>query len=312
MIKDKIKGVLFGQAIADALGLGTEFMTKDEVNRYYPDGLTDYSQIIQDYHRKRWIKGSWTDDTEMMLCIANAIIEDKEIKLSTIARNFKDWFNGEPLGIGGNTFKVLAFRDYVDYPQKVAEVIWKLSNKISAANGAVMRTSIVGLWNNNTENNAAEICKLTHYDPRCVGSCVIISLLINNLVYKDQMLSLKQLIEIGERYDDRIREYLVKASQYDCLDDLVLDDSSMGYTLKTLSAAIWCLFHCNSFEEGLLAVVNAGGDADTNAAVACSLLGGKYGYSAIPYKYIDNLVEKDYFHTITNNIINLLTNQQYE
>ena len=214
--------------------------------------------------------------------------------------------------IGGNTFKVLAFRDYVDYPQKVAEVIWKLSNKISAANGAVMRTSIVGLWNNNTENNAAEICKLTHYDPRCVGSCVIISLLINNLVYKDQMLSLKQLIEIGERYDDRIREYLVKASQYDCLDDLVLDDSSMGYTLKTLSAAIWCLFHCNSFEEGLLAVVNAGGDADTNAAVACSLLGGKYGYSAIPYKYIDNLAEKDYFHTITNNIINLLTNQQYE
>ena len=122
MINDKIKGVLFGQAIGDALGLGTEFMTKQEVNRFYPNGLTDYDQIIQDYHRKRWMKGDWTDDTEMMLCIANAIIEDKDIILSTIARNFKEWFNGEPLGIGSNTFKVLAFRDYVDYPQKVAEV----------------------------------------------------------------------------------------------------------------------------------------------------------------------------------------------
>lgn len=306
MVNDKIRGVIFGQAIGDALGLGTEFMTKKEVNRYYPNGLTDYDQIIQDYHRKRWIKGAWTDDTDMMLCIANAIIKDKEIRLSTIAQNFKDWFNGEPLGIGSNTFKVLSFKDYTDAPQKGAEIIWNLSGKKSAANGAVMRTSVVGLWNNDTERYATEICKLTHYDPRCVGSCAIISLLINNLVYKNQMLSLEQLIEIGDRYDSRIREYLVQASLSDCLENLVLDDSSMGYTLKTLAAAIWCLFHCNSFEEGLLAVVNAGGDADTNAAVACSLLGARYGYSSIPQKYTNGLIGKDGLGEIANNLINII------
>lgn len=306
IVNDKIKGVIFGQAIGDALGLGTEFMTKKEVDRYYPNGLTCYDQIIQDNHRKRWAKGAWTDDTEMMLCIANAIIKDKDIKLSTIAQNFKEWFNGEPLGIGCNTFKVLSFKDYTDNPQKGAEIIWNLSGKKSAANGAVMRTSVIGLWKDDTERHAAQVCKLTHYDPRCVGSCAIISLLINNLVYRNQILSLKQLIEIGERYDDRIREYLVKASQYDCLEDLVLDDSSMGYTLKTLSAAIWCLFHCNSFEEGLLAVVNAGGDADTNAAVACSLLGARYGYSAIPQKYIEGLVRKNDLANIVDEFIDLL------
>ena len=119
------------------------------------------------------------------------------------------------------------------------------------------------------------------------------------------MFSLEELIEIGERYDSRIREYLVQASQSDCLEDFILDDSSMGYTLKTLSVAIWCLFHCNSFEEGLLAVVNAGGDADTNAAVACSLLGARYGYSAIPQKYIDELIGKDSLGEIANNLINI-------
>ena len=205
-----------------------------------------------------------------------------ESERSTIAQNFKDWFNGKPLGIGSNTFKVLAIRDYVNNPQMVAEVIWKFSNRNSAANGALMRTSIIGLWNDDTEKYATEVCKLTHYDPRCTGSCAIVSLLINNLVYNNQILPLEQLIKIGERHDSRIKQYLLQAYHTESLEDFVLDDIYMGYTLNTLAVAIWSLYHCNSLEEGLLAIVNAGGDADTNAAVACSLLGAKYGYSAIP------------------------------
>ena len=88
---------------------------------------------------------------------------------------------------------------------------------------------------------------------------------------------------------------------------MVLDDSSMGYTLKTLAASIWCLFHCTSFEEGLFAVVNAGGDADTNAAAACSLLCARYGYSSIPLKYIDGLTKKEYLNNIANNLMSIIS-----
>jgi len=63
----------------------------------------------------------------------------------------------------------------------------------------------------------------------------------------------------------------------------------MGYTLKTLAAALWAYWHAKSFEEGLLAVVNAGGDADTNAAVACAILGAKFGFNAIPKEYVEGL-----------------------
>lgn len=55
-IKDKLLGCLYGQAIGDALGLGTEFLNKDEVEKYYPDGLSKYEDIIQDAHRRRGIK----------------------------------------------------------------------------------------------------------------------------------------------------------------------------------------------------------------------------------------------------------------
>lgn len=236
-LKNKIKGVLFGGAIGDTLGLGSEFMSKTEVQRYYPNGLYDYSQIVQDYHRCRWRRGEWTDDTEMMICIVNAIIKDKDIKLSSIAQNFKNWFNENPLGIGKHTYNVLSFADYVKEPFRAAEIIWKLGKKRNAANGGIMRTSIIGLWNKNVGKNAEKVCKLTHYDSRCIGSCVIISQLIHSLVYNDEIIPLKQLITMGDKYDERIREYLLLA-QSDSADSLFLDqEREQGYTLKNYGSS---------------------------------------------------------------------------
>lgn len=104
-IKEKMFGCLYGQAIGDALGLGSEFMSKDEVLKNYPDGLKNYDQIIQDAHRRRWAKGAWTDDTDMMLCILEGF-ENGRFNSNQVASNFKDWFNGEPMGIGSHTYKV--------------------------------------------------------------------------------------------------------------------------------------------------------------------------------------------------------------
>ena len=239
-VKDKIVGCLYGQAVGDALGLGTEFMSKDEVKRNYPNGLSEYSQIVQDYHRKRWDKGDWTDDTDMMLCIAKAIIKDRCINPKTIAHNFKQWFKNKPMGIGRHTYNILALSDYESNPEKAAEIIWILSNKNSAPNGGIMRTSVVGLWNEDVAENAERICKLTHTDTRCIGSCVIISELINHFVWHNMQLSFKEILEIADRYDKRIQQYLFLAKDGE-LDDLNLDEGArMGYTLKPLACAVWC------------------------------------------------------------------------
>ena len=307
-VKDRMKGVIFGQAIGDALGLGTEFMSHAEVLANYPNGLYAYDQIIQDQHRERWMPGEWTDDTDMMLCIANAMLEKRGIKLDAIAHNFKKWFKENPRGIGRHTYNVLSIADYERNPMRAAESVWKLSNKNSAANGALMRTSIVGFCEKNVATYAEKICRLTHADPRCVGSCVIVSELIHHWVWHGEELTFDEIVKIGRKYDKRIEPYLQLAKEGQ-IEDLTLDNEAMGYTLKTLSAAIWCLYHVNNFWEGLLTVVNAGGDADTNAAVACSLLGAKYGYSgysAIPNIYIDGLCHKGLLDEISDRLIDLL------
>ena len=91
-------------------------MLKDDVKKNYPDGLKNYNQIIQDTHRRRWAKGAWTDNTDMMLCILNGF-EKGKFNISRMASNFKDWFKGEPKGIGSHTYKILCLRDYVDQPE---------------------------------------------------------------------------------------------------------------------------------------------------------------------------------------------------
>lgn len=305
MIADRIKGCLFGQAIGDALGLGTEFMSQKDIQNYYPNGFTDYRQMIDDHHRNKWVPGEWTDDTDMMLCITDAMIEDKGINPMTVAGNFHRWYEGTPLGIGRNTRNVLRQHDYLANPFNASMRVWEATGKANAANGGLMRTAPVGLLNENVPQNAEAICKLTHADPRCIGSCVIQSVIINRLVWAGVAPSFEEIKALGRQYDERIDAYLELAKGD--LAGLELDNSqAMGYTLKTLGASLWTLFHAKDFASGLLAIVNAGGDADTNGAVAASLLGAKFGFKAIPAKYVDGLVRKDRMADVAEKMIRLL------
>lgn len=309
-LKDKMLGCLYGQAIGDALGLGSEFMSKDEVKKNYPNGLKNYDQIIQDAHRRRWAKGAWTDDTDMMLRILNGY-DNEAFNLHRVASNFKDWFNGTPMGIGNHTYKVLCMADYVEQPEMCSKLWWELSRQQSAANGALMRTSVVGLAQTNIEVQAEAICKLTHYDPRCVGSCVIASSIIHNLVWYNNELSYEDIKNIAQRYDERILEWVDAAYNSSEISMLNLDETySIGYTLRTLSAALWCYWHSTSFKNGLFSVVNEGGDADTNGAIACAILGARFGYSSLPSYYINNLYKQMEYHQTITSFVNLILNEK--
>jgi len=313
-ITDRFIGCLYGQAIGDALGLGTEFLTKDEVKAYYPNGLTRYDQIVRDNHRRRWHEADWTDDTDMMLCIASALVKHRgkvdDNTLYDIACNFRDWMQSpDCMGIGRLVYNILSIDDYVEKPQEVAELFWNMSNRHNAPNGGIMRTSVVGLLRNkdDIEIAAANICKLTHYDPRCVGACVVASEIIHALVYEDKQLTTFEIKEICQRYDERMLAFIDLAKNSSDINELELDDEqTLGYTLKALSASLWCLFHCESFTDGLLTVVNAGGDADTNAAIACSMLGAKFGASEIPIYYKESLYKHIEYDGAINELVKVL------
>jgi ADP-ribosylglycohydrolase len=51
--------------------------------------------------------GEFTDDTQMALCIVEAILRDKNINPETIKNNFLTWFNNNPPDVGIHTSKIL-------------------------------------------------------------------------------------------------------------------------------------------------------------------------------------------------------------
>ena len=53
-------------------------------------------------------------------------------------------------------------------------------------------------------------------------------------------------------------------------------------------------------------MVHAGGDADTNSAVACAILGAKYGFRSIPQEYVEGLIYKEQLEEVVNGMIELI------
>lgn len=317
-LENQIRGVIFGQAVGDALGLGTEFMSKGEVARHYPTGLHEFRQIRQDGHRCRWEPGEWTDDTDQMLCILDSLLARKEVDALDIARRFRAWADDDGMGIGETVYKVLYSRTFLRDPHGAALKTWEDSGRRGAANGAVMRTSCLGIWEypsaERVRANAEVVSRITHADPRCVGSCVAVCFAIRALLLGDPELRalVEKLAESGSHYAPEVQDCLTRVL-ISSLEDLDLDEglnpgetNRIGYTLKALSAGFWALLHASSFEEGVSRVVHEGGDADTNAAVAGALLGARFGYDAIPERWAANLINAASLHHRVDRVLAFL------
>ncbi|HBR75799.1 MAG TPA: ADP-ribosylglycohydrolase family protein [Cyanobacteria bacterium UBA11159] len=306
-LKDKIRGIIFGAAIGDALGFGTEWISKQQVTEKYPNGLHDYNQITR-YQKSKgmegWFPGDSTDDTDQMLCILDSLLEKQEIDIRDIAAKIHHWAITDGMGMGRTVYTVVHTPGFVENPYQIAEKVWLDSGKQWAANGAVMRTSILGIWQyqdrEKIKDNAEKVSRITHPDSRCLGSCVAVCLTISSILQGETDIDgvIAKITQIVEPYHPEFQEYFYKAAI--SLESLDLDEGlnpgekdCVGYTMKTLGAGFWALRHGKSYQDGILRIIHEGGDADTNAAVAGALLGAKFGYSNIPSRWVEGLVYRE-------------------
>lgn len=74
-----------------------------------------------------------------------------------------------------------------------------------------------------------------------------------------------------------------------------------GWSVASFQAALWAFNTTTTFEEGLIAAVNLGGDSDSIGAIFGQIAGAYYGFKAIPERWVkavktwekvDTLIEK--------------------
>jgi hypothetical protein len=96
------------------------------------------------------------------------------------------------------------------------------------------------------------------------------------------------LAAVGEADGGEELEYLVEAAGT----IRPIDGPDRGFVLFTAGVALRQAARERPFDEGLLEVVAAGGDTDTNAAVTGALLGALHGMKALPERWLAALHER--------------------
>jgi len=276
--RDKIRGMLLGLAIGDALGAPVE-------HGHTSDDIIARKDELRHMHDDEYFpKGVWTDDTSMALCLADSLLEcggydswnvmDKYLKWHREGyRSYFEW--GE--GIGIQTSVMLDF-----YTNGHAIVHKTMNRTDGAGNGVVMRLALVviaayGKGNIKDVLRLAQVsARETHYSYEAEAAAEIFAAMLHNATHlhdKNEILDVGKY-STGSHYDATLEK--LQSIDIDNLKD------KQGYVIYTLQIAIWGFMNHDTFEDGMLAVLCLGGDADTTMAVYGQLAGAYYGLAAIP------------------------------
>lgn len=288
-----IQGCLFGYAIGNALGLGTEFMTAPEAAHRYPGGLRHYDQIIRDAHRSQWKHGDFTMDTEILLRLAHTITDHGYASVEEFARMLTDWYEEFPYDFEGHFRWVVSHPDFTKDPIDASRQVWEGMGRYEAYNEALGRAMLLGLSKEDHRQKIADNCRTTHYDPRCVCTAVVIGEVSHQLMWHGHRSTPEELINLASEWDTRCIPLIKMAAEGD-LAGMDLDDKkTYWWTRKAMASALWAFWHAKDAEEALFRIVDEAGDADTNAALALGLYGLREGVEALPQNLLDGLVQKE-------------------
>ncbi len=269
VILDRLRGVAVGAALGDAFGMPLEF--KPAVGLH---------ELVRALKPGRLPAGTFTDDTEMALALAESLEARHPLDAGDLARRFLEWYHRDPADIGNQTSSVLASIDRLKDWQKASAEALRFRPD-SAGNGSVMRCWPVAIaWWNCPPQLAVDSAlqsRVTHPHAECMAGSVFVNFWISGLVGgKTAVQAFEQaLVEVEMPEGMRIALKLGSSLRREAL-------NNSGWVRHTLQTAAWAVLTTTSYAEAVIQAANLGNDADTGAAVTGAVAGAAYGLSAIP------------------------------
>ncbi len=296
--QDRARGILLGLAVGNLLGLPVEGASRSTIERAYPDGLRD----IDPRERDR----PMDDDLAQAVDLAEALAHDPDPS-SGLAQRLVKWRSNNGRGIGIMTSTVI---DYLEVGLGVpgaARAFWQeRGSPETQPNGALMRCAPVALRHaldpDGLIEHTAATCAVTHFAPGAQWSCILVNATIAMLV-RGRTPRRDDLI-LAASQDGAPAELIAwTLAVPDAIEQRIAEERVSGHTYLCMQAALWCLDTDDGLEDALIRIVNAGGDTDTNGAVAGAVLGARYGASAIPQRWLDCIPERERIEAATRSLL---------
>ena len=272
LTRDRLHGCAVGAAIGDALGMPLEFGPRQ------PD-----RRLVRDMTAGRLPAGSFTDDTEMALALAESLLARRPLDPADLAERFVAWLRAGPPDVGIHTRDVLS-RVGAGQPWDRAVDAVQRQKPDSAGNGSVMRCWPVALahwddWEQLLVDSRLQ-SQVTHPHADCQAGSACVNAAIYHLLRAVPPAEAVRLALTAAGVPAALRA-IVEAAPARQREDL----ANSGWVRHTLESAAWGLLSTTSFEDAVIQVVNLGGDADTAGAVVGALAGAAYGLQAIPARW---------------------------
>ena len=288
------KGLIFGIAIGDALGVPVEFMSRKHLQANPVVDMREFGT----HHQPA---GTWSDDSTMSFLLVEQLIEGYDIE--ELGKKFCQWYQYNYWTPHGEIFDMgVATRNAMDKLAKgVSPSASGECDDYSNGNGSLMRILplVIYLQNKSIDQRfciTTEISSITHSHIRSIIGCFFA------VEFMIQLLKRKNKCDAYYEAQNIVRDYLhlinIKSSEIELYNRILFDDISCipekdiyssGYVIHTLEASLWAFLTTNNFKDAVLKAVNLGDDADTIGSITGGMAGLFYGFEQIPESWINQL-----------------------
>jgi len=305
VLKSKIRGCLVGSAVGDALGMPVETLTHYQIRRKYGE--------INEMVDGRLPAGSYTDDTQQMIALAESLIDKKGIDQNDIAEKFVRIYQSYR---GYGEVRKQQFH-LMKLGWRWEEAVQKVSDLFSYWNGAAMRIAPIGAFYYDDIEKlkwaAYKSSEVTHLHELAKEGCALQALAISLAMQTkpSSRFDLKAFLNRLERfvshniYKTKLKNIEILLSRKsDISQETVINLLGNGMeAFNCVPTAIYCfLRYLDSFEKAVTYAVNLGGDADSLGAMTGAISGAYHGIQAIPAKWTNKLEDMNYIQSLADKL----------
>jgi poly(ADP-ribose) glycohydrolase ARH3 len=279
---ERARGALLGTFVGDALGMPFEGATAGEI------------PFEVEMVAARRGRGTYTDDTQMMIALAESLIERGRVDEEHLARSFLQAYDPDR-GYGAGTRRV--FELWQEGAPVATAAAQLFGGQGSRGNGAAMRIAPVAVrYADQPEHLCAEAARssrVTHAHPVGVDAAVVQGAAIGAALRGEDILEVARGAARTEELTNALGDVseLLAGGREPVEVQARLKSSSDAR--EALCAAVFAALAHPDFEQAVRFAVRLGGDTDTVAAMSGAIAGARHGASSIPYRWVDALEDDE-------------------